>query len=498
MRSKTTQAHRKHKLIDFIWLVIPAITLFAVASYIAGALILRSNPPALAIQGHAMYPTIPQGDLAIIKSVNTAQLKSGDIIAIKLTPPEQVKYSLPGEIVRRIVKINHVNGAEIFTTKGDGNPANDPFSVAKYAVAGEVVSSVPALGYPILFFSSRQGIIFLIATAIILFIYYILGFLEDRRHYAHATAATMQNVMEMVGYVHDAVQQNQSKALEQLTYTRPELQATLDLARQSLSKEVPTAGAPIPPFNPEVDTHEKTAPIPDIKEDLQRLLQRSIELKRAAEWASTGDLGPDHLRKIFLRAAETIEVLLSKFNDSELAPSLQESSDNKNTDTLKTDTLVELATQKNNENQIPASEPNPPNSSNGYFESQANSTPSLEDTNRDTDVSSSANVSLSDSTQKQATDVPDRFSADLHPIANSESTSNQNANGYSFYSPTDDKLLTESETVEVFSNQYSIFELDEDDPFDESRPLLHAEIEESSIVRPPGKRHHRRTIRRRD
>ena len=498
MRSKVTQTRRKHQLIDFIWLVIPAITLLGVASYIVGALVLRSNPPALAIQSQSMYPTIPQGDLAVIKSVNTAQLKTGDIIAIKLTPPEQVKYSLPGEIVRRIVKINRINGAEIFTTKGDGNPANDPFSVAKYAVAGEVITSIPVLGYPILFFSSKQGVIFLIATAIILFIYYILGFLEDRRHYAHATAATLQNVMEMVGYVHDAVQQNQSKALEQLTYTRPELQATLDLARQSLSRESFTSNPPTQPLSPEPPTQAKTAPLPDIKDDLQKLLQRSIELKRAAEWADTGELGPEHLRNIFLQAVETIETLLGKVKDSELAPRLQVPSENEHADTVNSESIIDFVPQDNNANSILDADPNQAQSSSDHPENQVIPMPPIEGSNGVADTSFSATISSSDLSNKPSPDLQDGFPINITPVANSESALAQNANGYAFYSPTDDKLLAENESVDIFSNQYSIFELEENDPFDETQPPPHLHIEEPSIIRTPGKRHHRRTIRRRD
>ncbi len=496
MRSKVTKTRRKHKLIDFIWLVLPVITLLAAASYVVGALVLRSNPPALAIQSQAMYPTIPQGDLAIIKSVNTAQLKTGDIIAIKLTPPEQVKYSLPGEIVRRIVKINRINGAEIFTTKGDGNPANDPFSVAKYAVAGEVITSIPVLGYPILFFSSRQGIIFLIATAVILFIYYILGFLEDRRHYAHATAATLQNVMEMVGYVHDAVQQNQSKALEQLTYTRPELQTTLDLARQNLSREAFTSNPPTQPLSPEPPTQAKTAPLPDIKDDLQRLLQRSIELKRAAEWADTGELGPEHLRNIFLQAVETIEALLDKVKDSELAPRLKVPSENEDANSLKTEAIIDFVPQDNNANSDAG--PNQAHSSSDHPENQVIPMPPIEGSIGVADTSFSTTISSSDLSDKPSPDLQDRFAINIAPVANSESTLAQNANGYAFYSPTDDKLLAENESVDIFSNQYSIFELEENDPFDETQQPPHLQIEEPSIIRTPGKRHHRRTIRRRD
>ena len=309
---------RPRRILDFLWLVIPTITLIAVAGYLIGALILRVNPPALAIQSQTMSPAIKQGDLAIIKGVDPRTLKPGQVIAIKLTGPEESKYSLPSEIVRRIVKITRSNGTELFLTRGDGNPANDPFSVTPSAISGRVVGSIPMLGYPILFFSSKHGIIFLIATSIILLIYYILGFMEDRRHYAHATAATMQNVLEMVGYVHDAVQENQTIPLDKFTFPGIGFQKSpprLQLDVQDIQ------AAPIPQisFQPSPIELGKSA----AKEDFYNLLQQCIQLRRVADWLDTGDMDSDKIREILFESVSAIEALIAAIGDPELTALLE-------------------------------------------------------------------------------------------------------------------------------------------------------------------------------
>lgn len=296
-----------------MWLVIPTITLLAVASYFVAALTLHANPPVLAIQSQAMQPAINSGDLVLIKAVDISTLRPGDVLAIRLTKPEQIKYSLPSEIVRRIVKITPEHPGEIFVTKGDSNPSDDPFTTTQFAVAGKVIATIPYLGFPILFFSSKQGIIFLIASAIILLVYYILGFLEDRRHYAHATAATIQDVLEMVGHVHDAVQEKQVFSLEQLTHLQPEQLKMQSLYREGSARELPAVA-------PEPHTDEPSLPVinDETRTALTKLVALSNEFRQAADWTLTGELTGYQLRDLFLQAVTAIEALRIAFGEPEI------------------------------------------------------------------------------------------------------------------------------------------------------------------------------------
>lgn len=515
---KRIRSGRGHRIIDFAWLIIPTITLIAVAAYIVGAIVLRANPPALAIQSQSMSPTIPQGDLSIIQSTNIAGLRTGNIIAIKLTTPEQSTYHLPGEIVRRIVKIERVNGSEIFVTKGDGNPTNDPFTVAKYAIAGKVIASVPDLGFPILFFSSKQGIIFLISTAIILLIYYILGFLEDRRHYAHATAATMQNVMEMVGYVHDAVQQNQSKALEQIAFTKEQLNTFAERQLSAPNNQSESSTKEESSTGPNTEDEGKVPITPrvitDVTEELNRLLQRSMELRKAAEWASEGDLGPEHLHRLFINAAETIELLLIKFDDPELwppnhgktssSPSFNQAEKMHSVPTTQTtndsrSANLTLEDIKGTPSSI---------SARGNVEIKPIGTSEIQDVPSNTLMNSKFLDASTQSENSNASTTPTKNSLAREGfLADNDHDYSENdeitlSKGYSddrltFYSPKDDHLLNEDEETEIFANQYSIFDSNDEILFDKSA-IRETHDEPSKLRLPANKRHHRRSIRRRD
>jgi len=320
-REKKRRLKRPSRLLDFLWLVIPAITLISVAAYFIGALVLRVNPPALAIANQSMNSAIQQGDLAIIRGVDTRTLQPGEIIAVKLTGPEQAKYGLPSEIVRRIVKISRNNGTELFLTKGDGNPANDPFSVTPSAISGRVVGSVPFLGFPILFFSSKQGIIFLIATAIILLIYYILGFLEDRRHYAHATSATMQHVLEMVGHVHDAVQVNKTISPKKLAFPGVEFHKSaqkLELDLKELFPQIDQGG------DRPLDV-EPTALQHGLSNELKALVEQSIMHRRMVEWLLTGPVNDEVVVELLNGSINAIERLVAATQDQDLISLLQNS-----------------------------------------------------------------------------------------------------------------------------------------------------------------------------
>ncbi len=309
------------RLLDFIWLVLPAITLICVAGYFIGALVLKVNPPALAIANQSMNPVIKQGDLAIIRGADTRTLRLGEIIAVKLTSSEQAKYGLPSEIVRRIVKISRSNGTELFLTKGDGNPANDPFSVTSSAISGRVVGSIPLVGFPILFFTSKQGIIFLVATAIILLIYYILGFLEDRRHHAHSTAATMRNVLEMVGHVHDAVKANQTISSEKIAFPGLEFSKSAQRPELDLKQLIPQidSGGNNPP-----DT-QPSALQQGLNEELRALVVQSTRLRQMAEWLMTGPINDEAVVELLKGSVDAIENLVAATQDEDLIALIQNS-----------------------------------------------------------------------------------------------------------------------------------------------------------------------------
>lgn len=128
-----------------------------------------------------MRPFLQTGDLVLLHNVNPSTLKTGQVIAVAVNKNDQIKYGLPGEIVHRIIGINHTAGGLTFQTKGDANSGPDVFITYAPDVVGVMTGSIPDLGYPIIFFRSRQGEIFAGVAAFVIVTYFVLGWLDRRR-----------------------------------------------------------------------------------------------------------------------------------------------------------------------------------------------------------------------------------------------------------------------------------------------------------------------------
>lgn len=179
----------------FLWYVLPGLVLVAVGAYVGGAVALHADPPAVPVEGQSMHPTLQTGDLVILEGVDPATLKKGDIIALHVPGNARSEYKLPADIVHRIIKVEHIDGGLVFQTKGDANPGPDVFTTPASDVVGKMVARLPGLGYPFLFFRSRQGEIFLGAAVLVLVVYFLLGLFEDRRAQAEASAAVVQDLL---------------------------------------------------------------------------------------------------------------------------------------------------------------------------------------------------------------------------------------------------------------------------------------------------------------
>jgi len=181
--------------LGLVWYVLPALAVAAVAAYVVGALVWHANPPAVPVAGVSMRPTLQPGDLVFLKGVNPSRLRKGDIIAFHVPKSSQSQYGLPGELVHRIVKIQPSPAGPIFHTKGDANSGPDVFVIHSGDIVGELVGKAPGLGFPLLFFRSRQGEIFLVAAALVALVYFLIGLYEERRVYVEGTALGMQTVL---------------------------------------------------------------------------------------------------------------------------------------------------------------------------------------------------------------------------------------------------------------------------------------------------------------
>lgn len=189
----------------FFWYALPAIAAFAVAAYIVGAILWHVNPPIVPVEGVSMRPTLQPGDLVFLKGVDPELLRKGNVIAVRVPSEARSQYGLPGEIVHRIVRVQKTLNGLLFVTKGDANTGNDVFTTPASDIVGREVMAVPGLGYPFLFFRSKQGEIFAAAVVAVGILYFLLGVFEERRAFSEGTVVAFETILAETTAVKEAI-----------------------------------------------------------------------------------------------------------------------------------------------------------------------------------------------------------------------------------------------------------------------------------------------------
>ena len=126
--------------------------------------------PIRLVKGDSMEPTLTPGDVILLKSVPFSDIRNGDIIAYE-APVAAETGNGPGTILHRVQRTGVQNGSKVLFTKGDNSTA-DPWPVTPGLVQGELVFRVPRVGAPILFLTSKKGIIF-VSIAVLISLLYI-------------------------------------------------------------------------------------------------------------------------------------------------------------------------------------------------------------------------------------------------------------------------------------------------------------------------------------
>jgi len=123
----------------------------------------------LIVMSGSMEPTIMVNDLIFTKQVDTAKLKTGDIIAFQPAGATTV-------VTHRIVEVLPAEGALglRFRTKGDWNSAEDVDPVAERSVVGRYISRLEGVGKLALFLQQPVGMIVFVAIPLVLFLLYDL------------------------------------------------------------------------------------------------------------------------------------------------------------------------------------------------------------------------------------------------------------------------------------------------------------------------------------
>lgn len=93
----------------------------------------------------SMKPEVDIGDMVIMKSIKTEDIKEGDIIGYKLND---------STIVHRVKTINNSRGEYSFITKGDNNRFEDAEPVTEGQIVGKVIFKVKYIAYPTIWLHS--------------------------------------------------------------------------------------------------------------------------------------------------------------------------------------------------------------------------------------------------------------------------------------------------------------------------------------------------------
>jgi len=157
--------------------------IITIIACVAAFLSIRGAMPFMPVFGTSMEPTLHAGNLILIEKVPPAEIEVGDVIVFNVPALIRDYYSYPPVVAHRVIQVNTERGVH-FRTAGD-NTGEDPFAVRASDVKGTVGKQIPNLGFPLLFFQSQQGLIFVITALSLLTFYLYMDELSLGRRKVH-------------------------------------------------------------------------------------------------------------------------------------------------------------------------------------------------------------------------------------------------------------------------------------------------------------------------
>lgn len=125
----------------------------------SGLLVMGYRPTA--VYSGSMVPALGVGSLVMEKPVASSTVKVGDVITFKdpFTPNRLVTH--------RVIRVFNTPHGVAYRTKGDANPARDPWTIALPAKVGKVSFDIPYVGYALVYTRTREVRTGLIILAIL-------------------------------------------------------------------------------------------------------------------------------------------------------------------------------------------------------------------------------------------------------------------------------------------------------------------------------------------
>lgn len=113
----------------------------------------------------SMEPDLPVHTALLVHTIDPTMIRIGDIITFEEPGNNRVL------ITHRVIAIDTTAETKIFRTKGDANPAPDPWRVPSTAVKGKVYYHIPWIGSFIAFLNTKPGIALFVILPVLFLVY---------------------------------------------------------------------------------------------------------------------------------------------------------------------------------------------------------------------------------------------------------------------------------------------------------------------------------------
>jgi signal peptidase len=142
-------------------------------------LVMGTESPIMVVPSTSMVPTLNVGDIVIVRGIDPQTITVGTVIIFK-SPSGSI------DIIHRVIGITKVGDKLYFQTKGDHNPAPDPWSpgVPEDNVKGVLVAKIPYVGYVTL---ALQGPVGVALIAFLIFLMIIFEYYDSRKNTSRRT-----------------------------------------------------------------------------------------------------------------------------------------------------------------------------------------------------------------------------------------------------------------------------------------------------------------------
>jgi signal peptidase I len=146
--------------------VTTALLAGAVVTFVVGyAALLAIGYKPVAVYSGSMRPTLGVGSLAVDRVVPASRVRVGDVITFN------DPYTKGRLVTHRVAQIIPTKQGLAYRTKGDANPARDPWAIRLNNQVGRVAFDVPLAGYVLYYAHTREirGLLLIVFAVFVLF-----------------------------------------------------------------------------------------------------------------------------------------------------------------------------------------------------------------------------------------------------------------------------------------------------------------------------------------